>query len=104
MTTYTYRVEIDPATNAPLVWIDANGAPAIRQPHHPSAVLDPADPTAGLWQNEEQATIWATEYIAQIEAEQAAAAAQAEAETQAAEEDRARLVRIEEMLAQLLAK
>ena len=110
-TNFTYRVETDPSTGRPLVWIDANGNTVFRQPHHPNAVLDPANPLAGLWADEAEATAWAEECIAQLLEQEAAAIAAAEAEeaaaaaaAQVAEEDRARLVRIEEMLAQLLAK
>ena len=101
---YTYRTEIDPATNRPLVWIDRDGHPAVRQPHHPNAVLDPSDPTAGLWTSEEEASAWAQDFITQLVADEQAIAEAAAQEAQKAEEDRARLARIEEMLAELLAR
>lgn len=101
---FTFTIDTDATTGAPVAWINHNGNPVIRQPHHPDALLDPNDPTVGLWESEAAATAWAQEYVAQIEAEQAEAIAQAEAEAQAVAEDRARLERIEEMLTQLLAK
>lgn len=108
---FTYRIETNPENGRPLVWIDVDGMPVIRQPHHPNAALDPADPTVGAWETEPEAAAWAEAYIAESIAQQEAeAAAQAEriaaeeAAVVAAEEDRARLARIEDMLAQLLAK
>lgn len=96
----THRIETDQATGLPVVWIDQDGQPIIRQPHHPNAVLDPSDPAVGAWESDAVAEAWAAEYIAGLEAEQAAAVAA----QSAAEEDRARLVNIEAMLKQLLAK
>ena len=104
MSTYTYRITIDGITGAPVVWIDVDGNPSIVQPHHPSA------PGGAPWENLEQAEEWAVAACAEFAAAEVTAAAAAAveeaarvAEIAAAEEDRARLVRIEGMLSQLLA-
>jgi hypothetical protein len=111
VTTFTYRVETDPDSQTPIAWIDADGSPVIRQPHHPNAVLNPDDPSQGNWEDNVTAAAWAAAYCVQLAAEEQAAidaaAAQQAAEEQAAQQaadDRDRLVRIEQMLTQLLAK
>ena len=86
---YTYRITND--ENGIMVWIDLDGSPVIMQPHHHNALNN--EP----WATEQEAEAWAIEAVERMTADvqiQASAAVQAE-------EDRQRLVNIENMLKQL---
>lgn len=62
----SYRVEIE--DGHPLVWIDRDGYPVIRQPHHPNAYM------LAPWESVEEAEAWAESEVARMtEAENAPA-------------------------------
>ena len=48
---FTYRIEIEDGN--PLVWIEKDGYPVIRQPHHPNAYM------LAPWDSVEEAESWA---------------------------------------------
>lgn len=105
MTTFTHRVTVDEITGAIAAWIDVDGMQSIYQPHSPNSLnMEP-------WASIEEAEAWAVQACADFAAQEVAAVAAEEA-ARAAEEaaaaavqaDRDRLVRIENMLTELLAK
>lgn len=86
---YTYRVTND--ENGIMVWIDQDGQTIIMQPHHHNALNN------APWESEAEAEAWAIEAIQRL---------QQEAEDRVSlaakiEEDRQRLINIENMLKQL---
>lgn len=104
MSTYTYEL-VETETGHTAVWIQRDGEPVVYQPHHPAAI------NGEPWATSEAAAAWAVKAVedmqtadAAYEAAVKAAEAEAAAAQTALEEDRARLIRVEAMLKELLNK
>ena len=88
---YSWRVTEE--EGHPVAWIDVDGHPSIKQPHHPNAV------NFAPWESVEEATAWAEAEVAKIELQSVSAASI----QQMALADSERLARIEEQNLQIIA-
>lgn len=88
---FTWRVTIE--DGSPVAWIDVNGYPSIKQPHHPNAInFEP-------WASESEASAWAENEVNKLEQENI----NTNSIQQMAIADSERLARIEEQNLQIIA-
>lgn len=95
MATYTWRVTND--AEDIIAWVDKDGYPMLRQPHHPQQALVDGK---GTWASTSEAEVWATTLVEQMIADDEA---RATSDVIAAEKAAADAVKIDEIHAMLTA-